>query len=119
MFGDDVRARTDYSGADASAARSAARSAQTELRHIDDRLSRLTLVNLALWSLLQDKTGLTEADLLAHVKLLDEMDGKADGKAQGPKVMPCGSCGRPMKTRVNKCPYCGKPRRVASAFDMV
>ncbi|MEM6554162.1 MAG: hypothetical protein AAF750_18750 [Planctomycetota bacterium] len=103
----------------ASSARSEARSAASSARDMEQRLERLLLVNVALWSLLQEKTGLTEADLMERVKLLDEMDGKADGKASGPKVAPCRACGRPVPARRDKCPYCGAAKRRGSAFDAV
>ncbi|MEM1212444.1 MAG: hypothetical protein AAGI68_09125 [Planctomycetota bacterium] len=103
----------------ASAARSEARSAATNLRDMEQRLDRLLLVNVALWSLLQEKTGLTERDLMDRVRLLDEMDGRADGKASGPKVSPCHACGRPVPARRDKCPYCGAVKRRGSAFDAV
>ena len=88
-------------------------------RNLEERLERLLLVNVALWSLLQEKTGLSEADLMQRVKLLDEMDGKADGRATRAKVAPCHACGRPVPARRDKCPYCGAAQRRGSAFDAV
>lgn len=102
-----------------SSGRSDARQARQEARHLDDRLEKLLLVNVALWSLLQEKTGLTEADLMERVRLLDEMDGQADGKAERAKVTSCGACGRPVSARQAKCMYCGAQKKVSSAYDMV
>ncbi|MEM6393047.1 MAG: hypothetical protein AAF797_09765 [Planctomycetota bacterium] len=120
MFGDALGGGFD-AGAhqSASSARSEARSAASSVRDMEQRLDRLLLVNVALWSLLQEKTGLTEADLMERVRMLDEMDGRADGKASGPKVSPCHACGRPVPARRDKCPYCGAVKRRGSAFDAV
>lgn len=103
----------------ASSAQSSANSAAREARSTQDRLERLLLVNMALWSLLQDKTGLTEQDLIERVKIIDEMDGQADGKASNAAPTKCHACGRTVAARQTKCMYCGAPRRVGSAFEMV
>ncbi|MEM6459955.1 MAG: hypothetical protein AAF710_11265, partial [Planctomycetota bacterium] len=70
-------------GGSGSEARSNAsgRRAQREVQHLEDRFERLSLVCMAMWSLLQDKTDLTEADLLERVQTIDLMDGQADAKA--------------------------------------
>lgn len=98
---------------------SGAEQARREAHDVNRRLERLILVNAALWSLLQDKTGLTEQDLLDRVKLLDGMDGAADGKlARGPSSK-CEQCGRTLNSRHNRCLYCGAERRVGSAFELI
>jgi len=87
-------------------------------REVEDRLERLTLVCMALWSLLQDKTNLTEQDLLDRVKLIDGIDGNPDGKATR-GVRSCPKCHRTMSPRHRKCLYCGAQEMVSSAFDTV
>ncbi|MEM9884031.1 MAG: hypothetical protein AAF800_14050, partial [Planctomycetota bacterium] len=57
------------------------RRTQREVQYLEDRFERLSLVCMAMWSLLQDKTDLTEADLLERVQTIDLMDGQADAKA--------------------------------------
>ncbi|MEM6750452.1 MAG: hypothetical protein AAGA57_07785 [Planctomycetota bacterium] len=95
------------------------RKATRDVAFLQKRLDRAVLVNLALWSLIQDKTGLTEEDLLSRVKVLDEMDGKADGQVSQERVTPCHACGRPVSQRQVKCMYCGAERRITSAFDLL
>ncbi|MEM7682959.1 MAG: hypothetical protein AAF288_13480 [Planctomycetota bacterium] len=95
------------------------RKAAREVAFLEKRLDRAVLVNLALWSLIQDKLGLTEEDLLSRVRVLDEMDGKADGKAAADRVAPCHACKRPVSQRQDKCMYCGAEKRVSSAFDLL
>ena len=114
-----IQARADAGArADAARARTQAGQANREAAANDDRLDRLSLVCMAMWSLLQEKTGLTEEDLLARVELLDLMDGEADGKATV-RVRPCGSCDRPLGPRHRRCIYCGTERSAGSAFDAV
>jgi hypothetical protein len=87
-----------------------------EVRGIEDRFERLSLVCMAMWSLLQDKTNLTEDDLLERVRTLDLMDGMGDGKATT-GITKCRKCDRTMNKRHRNCIYCGAGRRVGSAFD--
>lgn len=111
-----------YQAAAASQAQSSARSAQESMRHLEQRLERLTLVCEAMWSLLQEHTQLSEQDLLHR---LDEMQQKhsqsnqtepANSNEQRPA---CDNCGRTLNPRHDKCLYCGTPRPADSAFDLV
>ena len=95
------------------------RRADSKVRDIEDRFERLSLVCMAMWSLLQDKTDLTERDLMDRVKVIDLMDGQADGKASKVGVTKCGSCDRAMSARHIRCIYCGSERPAGSAFDRV
>lgn len=97
----------------------AGEQAKREAADVNRRLERLLLVNAALWSLLQDKLGLTEQDLIDRVKVLDEMDGKADGKLSRGGAIKCHDCGRTLNPRHGKCLYCGAERRLSSAFEAV
>lgn len=102
-------------------ARAAGRSKRTdrEVQFLEDRFERLSLVCMAMWSLLQDKTGATEADLLERVQTIDLMDGRIDGKATKVGVVKCVKCDRPMSDRHLKCIYCGAEKQTSSAFDRV
>jgi hypothetical protein len=102
----------------AARAESAARRGEQASHDAEDRLERLTLVCMAMWSLLQDKTNLTEQDLLERVKLIDSIDGNPDGKATR-GVRSCPKCHRTMSPRHRKCLYCGATEAVSSAFDSV
>mgnify|MGYP004142731505 CR=1 FL=1 len=127
MLGDTNRYRTSNTGnlaADrmvermaGARARKAADNAENR-EWIEERIERLTLVCMAMWSLLQDKTNLTEEDLLERVKMLDLMDGVQDGKATR-TVKRCPHCNRPMSPRHTRCLYCGYEELVKSAFDAV
>ncbi len=83
---------------------------------LEDRIDRLMLTCMAMWSLIQEETKLSEEDLLERIKAIDLMDGVADGKVTR-QVAKCGKCDRPMSPRHARCIYCGHERLVMSAFD--
>lgn len=90
--------------------------ATEELASLNRRLDRLTLICHALWTLLQDKTGLREEDLAARVKMIDMLDGKQDGRRR-PTVAQCPRCQRAIAARAQKCVFCGTARPTATIFD--
>lgn len=109
-FGIDTTSRPMTSGSSSNAPDA------SDLRYLEDRVDRLSLICMAMWSLLQDKTKLTEEDLMERVKIIDLMDGKEDGKATR-TVSRCSRCNRPMNVRHKKCIYCGHAKLISSAFD--
>lgn len=100
----------------AGEAASKAATAQRDVKYLEDRLDKLTLVCLAMWSLIREKTGLTEEDLVQHVTEIDLADGQADGKA-AKRVAKCPKCDRVMATRHKHCMYCGHDKLDMTAFD--
>ncbi len=81
-------------------------ASRTDMEHLEDRLDRLTLINMAMWSLLSEKTSLTPADLAQRVREIDLADGKEDGKLTR-TLKTCRKCNRVMSPRHSKCLYCG------------
>ncbi|MEE9404864.1 MAG: hypothetical protein V3V20_08220 [Algisphaera sp.] len=110
MFGYSHRAQQPQKSTQGNTAR--------EVRFLEDRFERLSLVCMAMWSLIQDQTNLTEDDLLERVKTIDLMDGREDGKATT-HVSNCKQCNRTMNRRHLKCLYCGADKAAGSAFDRV
>ena len=102
----------------AGRAEAEAERARSEVRYLVERVNRLALINMALWSLVQEKTGLTEQDLVERVRQIDLMDGVEDGKLSK-QVAKCPSCGRTMSTRHHRCLYCGAEKLDHGAFDSV
>jgi ribosomal protein S27AE len=96
--------------------RRAADDARSRVREYESRLDRLTLVCAAMWSLLQEKTGLTEAELLKKVEEIDLSDGVKDGKVRK-QAMQCPRCQRTMSSRHARCLYCGAEKLDYVAFD--
>lgn len=90
---------------------------QTYLPYVK-QLDKLGLVCQALWSLLQERTDLTDRDLLQRVTELDLRDGVLDGKYTKPPV-DCPKCGSKMSRKFNRCLFCGEEYAEGSAFDTV
>lgn len=96
---------------------SVAKHAVRTVKVFEERLEKLALLCMAMWSLMREKTGLTEKDLLERVKQIDLMDGREDGKLKK-TVLECRSCGRAMSSRHTRCLYCGAPNLKRSAFEV-
>lgn len=118
MFGYDGNMASRYASTQASSAASSASSAARSAQQVEERHERLALVCMAMWSLLMDKTDLTEDDLIQRMQMLDRLDGSADGKATR-TVMKCTHCNRTLSPRHEKCMYCGREKLASSAFDLV
>lgn len=91
---------------------------QERVRLLEESVARLALVNAAMWSLLKDRTGLTDAALTARIRDIDLRDGVEDGKIT-PVVQTCQKCGRTLAPRHARCIYCGGERLASSPFQRV
>ena len=105
--------------AESSAARASqkAESLDKRVEYLEERLDRLSLISLALWTLLKDR-GLTEQQLMERMQELDLRDGVLDGRVQG-GLINCPQCGRPLSQRHRKCLYCDYKLVADDAFDGV
>ena len=90
----------------ANRADSNAREARSKATSHEGRIDTMSLAVMAMWSILQDRLGVTEADLVKRMQELDLSDGKLDGKVAQPAGT-CGSCNRVMSARYKRCIYCG------------
>jgi hypothetical protein len=84
----------------------------------DQRVDQLLLVVQAMWTLVQEKTGLTDAELVARVSELDGGDGVVDGRIVRPPVK-CAKCGAAVSRKFNRCLFCGKPYLEGNVLDTV
>jgi hypothetical protein len=96
----------------------ARQTAMREAQALDARLDRLVLVVHAMWTLLREKTDLTETDLLKRITDLDGQDGSVDGRTAVPPV-PCAKCGAMISRKFNRCLFCSEPYVGGNAFDTV
>ena len=87
-----------------------------DVRELADRVDELALTCAAMWSLLEEKTSLTNEDLLAKIRETDLKDGVADGKMTR-TVKQCPSCGRTMSERHKRCLYCGAVELKTTPFE--
>lgn len=88
--------------------------AKTEIDLMRGDLARLFLLCEAMWSILKDKHGYTEEDLVTRMQEIDMRDGKLDNR-RGPSPQPdCPKCGRKIMGRHPICLFCGEqvPRDV-------
>ena len=90
---------------------------QERVRFLEDRLDRMLLQNMAMWSLLRDTMGLTDQDLLNRVQELDLQDGVADGKVTRMNPTTCPRCQRAFSPRHRRCLYCGHEASLKTPFD--
>ncbi|MBI1368076.1 MAG: hypothetical protein GC162_05420 [Planctomycetes bacterium] len=79
---------------------------QTLQRQVD----RLEMICEAMWTLLRERTNLSDEALMAKILELDLSDGNADGKITRP-AQKCPKCNRPNSRRHEMCIYCGTPLR--------
>ncbi len=107
--------RTAQASSSANHAVAQSEQARSEVQRLRSELDRLTLICRAMWSLLQDTSGLTEDDLMRRIEEVDLLDGKRDGRVQA-GVVSCAQCGRNNKPQRPHCMYCEAPLPAGSAF---
>ena len=93
---------------DAQHARDVARESAMSSDKTRKNTERLYLVVQAMWELLKDKAGLTDADLDAKVQEIDMRDGRRDGQdSTQTDPMKCRQCGRTILSGQTQCSWCG------------
>jgi len=85
---------------------SKANRVQSELDKLQNNFDKMSLLNQALWEIIQEKLGVSDADLEAKILEIDLRDGKADGKMGG-SITNCPNCERKVNARTGRCLYCG------------
>ena len=120
VFGGDTRSISIGANAQANAtareATATARSADGQVKELQGRVDKLLLLTAAMWSLLSEKAGVTENELLARAEQLDAADGIVDGKITT-QIVACPKCGRTIAKRRSNCIFCGEPRPGDSVFE--
>jgi hypothetical protein len=89
-----------------------------EVKRLDRRIDQLTLINQALWELVQEKTGLNDIELKSRILEVDARDGTVDGRL-GATVLHCTKCGKAIAHHHRACMYCAQPIEFASPFEAV
>lgn len=88
------------------------------LQQVEERLDHLALICRAMLELLEERTGLTEQDVVKKIAEVDLRDGKSDGKMTA-KAKPCPSCGGMISPRFNRCLFCGHRDEGGDPFNTV
>lgn len=88
---------------DALDAQSKASSVQSQLHDLRREHEQLKLLTRALWSLLKETQGLTDADLKRHLATHES----AKKQAAASPYWNCPDCRHQVPVAVKTCPYCG------------
>lgn len=87
---------------------------ERELEALRDEVQNLNLLCQAMWTLLSDKLGVSDAALQAKLEELQAAQAKA---AEAPvELVTCPACQRTYHPRRDRCLYCGAPRPKDSPF---
>ena len=82
------------------------------------RFEKLALVCRAMWTLIQEKSNISEKELIQRTTEIDLLDGRADGRVSVP-ARTCQTCGHTIAPRHERCLYCGSKKLVDSVFETV
>lgn len=96
-----------HAGQAASSASAKARRATTEVNLLGADIEKLLMITEALWTVLKEKHGYTDDDLIRRITEIDIRDGKLDGKVAKSPPVECHRCGRTALGRHPACLYCG------------
>jgi len=103
-------ARNYIAQVDAQSARDVARESALSADKVKKNTERLYMVTQAMWELMSERLGLTDADLNAKVREIDLRDGRLDGQdATQTRMRICGKCGRNILVGQQQCSWCGTP----------
>lgn len=80
--------------------------ASNEVKLLQHQVERLSLLNQAMWELLRERGGMTDADLERKAQEVDMRDGVEDGKITATPVK-CPQCNRISNSKHAQCMYCG------------
>lgn len=91
------------------------RSNREDLYDLRAQLDRLQMICEGMWTLVKEKTGATEAELLRLIEEIDLRDGRLDGRAEK-APMKCAMCGRVVSVRTSVCLFCGAKNEKPTVF---
>jgi rRNA maturation endonuclease Nob1 len=95
-----------HMGSDTGVATVKAERASRSAEAVEHRLERALLTMEAMWSLLRDRLGSSDVELVARIVEIDLSDGILDGKVRRP-ALDCHACKRKIPRRFPRCMYCG------------
>ena len=95
-----------------------ARYSRAQQVELERRLEKLSLICRAMWTLIQERTHISEKELSHRTTEIDLLDGRADGRVSVP-ARECTTCRRIIAPRHDRCFYCGGKKLVDSVFETV
>jgi predicted nucleic acid-binding Zn-ribbon protein len=85
-----------------------ARRAQREIEKLGNEIHRLYMVTEALWTLVKDRTDLTDEQLMNLISEIDLRDNVRSEMAAEAEIQSCPNCGRTLSIRHTTCIFCGE-----------
>lgn len=86
----------------AQQAQRSAEQVEAALAQLEERFDKLSVITMALWSLLKEKNGLSDDDLSKEIAVVEAK--RQQEAAEQP--LSCPQCGRAMLARARRCLYC-------------
>ena len=84
-------------------------SKSSDISHLQQQIEHLLMITEALWTILKEKNGLDDQELLRQMVQIDLRDGKLDGRVAPTPPEPCPKCQRIVAKGSVRCMYCGEP----------
>ena len=81
----------------------------SEVFQLQRQVERLMMITEALWTILKEKHGLEDKELLRRIVEIDLRDGQLDGRVATTPPEPCPKCQRIVAKGSVRCMYCGEP----------
>ena len=81
----------------------------SDISQLQMQVERLLMVTEALWTILKEKHGLEDQELLRQMVQIDLRDGRMDGRVAATPPEPCPKCQRIVAKQSVRCMYCGEP----------
>jgi hypothetical protein len=92
-----------------------ARESTEDVRDLRAQIERLQMICEGMWTILRERTGATEQQLLDLIEEIDLRDGKLDGRCVKAPAK-CARCQRVVSVRTNVCLYCGSMQERTTVF---
>ena len=100
--------RIEKAESDADRAQTGATRSQAETDVLKVHLERLSMITEALWTILKEKHGYGDEELMKRITEIDLRDGKLDGHAVSSETPVCPQCKRMHIAKHRPiCLYCG------------
>jgi hypothetical protein len=96
--------------------RAVAGTNRSEIELLNRQVAALTLINRAMWELMESKLGVTQAQLAAKVSEIDLRDGVADGRFVAAPT-DCPQCQAKVCRQLGRCLFCGYRPSSTDVFD--
>ena len=88
--------------------RSSVAPGTAEILELQLKVERLLIITEALWSILKEKHGFEDQELIKRMVEIDLRDGRLDGRVATTPPQACPKCKRTLPKGKPKCMFCGE-----------